>query len=85
MLPIRRSGVLQEVRGIEAARKVPGIEDVVVTAHLDEEIVPLPEGASYLGFAFARGETPAAVEAALREAGSRIETVVKPRLRVSRG
>src|SRR5712671_6199203 len=85
MLPIRRGGILQEVRGIESARKVPGVEDVVVTAHLDEEIVPLPEGASYLGFAFACGDSPAEVEAALREAGSRIEMVVAPKLRVTRG
>ena len=85
MLPIRRGGVLQEVRGIESARQVPGIEDVVVTAHLDEEIVPLPEGASYLGFAFARGDSPAGVEASLREPGSRIEMVVAPKLRVTRG
>jgi biotin carboxylase len=85
MLPIRRGGVLQEVRGIESARNVPGVEEVVVTAHLDEEIVPLPEGASYLGFAFARGDSPAEVEAALREAGSRIEMVVAPKLRVTRG
>jgi len=84
MLPIRRGGILQEVRGVESARQVPGVEDVVVTAHLDEEIVPLPEGASYLGFAFARGDSPAEVEAALREAGSRIETVVAPKLRVTR-
>ncbi|MFL5378328.1 MAG: ATP-grasp domain-containing protein [Myxococcales bacterium] len=85
MLPIRRGGVLQEVRGIESAKSVPGIEDVVITAHLDEEIVPLPEGSSYLGFAFARGDSPAQVEAALREAGSRIEMVVAPKLRVTRG
>ena len=84
MLPIRRGGILQEVRGIESARQVPGIEDVVVTAHLDEEIVPLPEGASYLGFAFARGDAPEEVEAALREAGSRIEAVVAPKLPVRR-
>ena len=31
-------------------------------------LVPLPEGASYLGFVFARGASPAAVEAALRDA-----------------
>jgi biotin carboxylase len=84
MLPIRRSGILQEVRGIEEAREVPGVEDIVITAHVDEEIVPLPEGASYLGFAFARGDSPADVEAALRRAGSRIETVVAPRLPVRR-
>jgi biotin carboxylase len=80
MLPIRRRGVLEEVRGVEGALRVPLIEDVTITAHAREELVPLPEGASYLGFAFARGETPAEVEAALREAGTRIEAVVTPKL-----
>jgi biotin carboxylase len=85
MLPIRKQGVLEEVHGIDAAKAVPLIEDVVVTAHLREEIVPLPEGASYLGFAFARGETPEQVEAALRAAGKKIEAVVTPRLPVAKG
>ncbi len=80
MLPIRKAGLLQEVRGLDAARAVPLIEDVVITAHLREELVPLPEGSSYLGFAFARGETPEAVERALRAAGSCIETVVSHKL-----
>src|SRR2546428_778500 len=83
MLPIRERGVLQEVRGVDEARRVPLIEDVVITAHLREEIVPLPEGASYLGFAFARGDTPEEVEAALRAAGARIEAVVTPKLPVA--
>jgi hypothetical protein len=30
--------------------------------------VPLPEGDRYLGFVFARGDTPAAVETSLRAA-----------------
>jgi len=85
MLPIRKRGVLEEVRGVEEARRVPLIEDVSITAHLREELVPLPEGASYLGFAFARGGTPAEVEAALREAGGRIEAVVTPRLPIAQG
>ena len=80
MLPIRKAGLLQEVRGLEAARRVPLIDDVVMTAHLREELVPLPEGSSYLGFAFARGESPAAVERALREAGACIEAVVSRKL-----
>ena len=42
-----------------------------------------PEGASYLGFVFARGETPELVERALRTAGSKIEAVVTPRLPVA--
>jgi hypothetical protein len=83
MFPIRKRGLLEEVRGLTEARAVPLIEDIVITARLREEIVPLPEGASYLGFAFARGEKPEQVEAALREAGSKIEAVVTPRLPVA--
>jgi biotin carboxylase len=80
MLPIRKRGVLEEVRGLEQARAVPLIEDVAITAHLREELVPLPEGASYLGFAFARGPSPEQVESALRTAGAAIQAVVNPTL-----
>ncbi|HET7786181.1 MAG TPA: ATP-grasp domain-containing protein [Myxococcales bacterium] len=83
MLPIRKGGVLEQVRGLEKARAVPLIEDVTITAHLREELVPLPEGASYLGFAFARGRSPDEVEAALRTAGGAIEAVVTPKLPVT--
>ncbi len=68
MLPIPRRGVLHGVSGLEVARAVPGVEDVVVTAPEGREVVPLPEGDAYLGFLFARGETPDEVEASLREA-----------------
>jgi biotin carboxylase len=84
MLPIRHGGILREVRGLEAARAVAGVTDVVITAHNDEELVPLPEGGSYLGFAFARGETPAQVEAALREAEARLNVRVSRKLDVAR-
>ena len=68
MLPIPRRGVLHGVAGVEAARRVPGVEDVVVTAQQGREVVPLPEGDAYLGFLFAKGATPGEVEASLREA-----------------
>jgi len=68
MLPIPRRGVLHGVTGVEAARAVPGVVDLVITAAEGRELVPLPEGDSYLGFLFAKGETPAAVEASLRAA-----------------
>ncbi|MBI5069820.1 MAG: ATP-grasp domain-containing protein [Deltaproteobacteria bacterium] len=68
MLPIPRAGVLHRVEGVEQARAVPGVEDVVITIPEGREVEPLPEGDSYLGFAFARGETPGAVEATLRVA-----------------
>jgi biotin carboxylase len=73
MLPIPGAGVLQEVRGQETALAVPGIEELILTAHKGQKLVPLPEGAPYLGFLFARGETPEQVEAGLRTAHSRLE------------
>jgi biotin carboxylase len=68
MIPIPRAGRLQAVHGQEPAAAVEGIEEVAITAHLGQELVPLPEGWQYLGFIFARAETPEAVEKALREA-----------------
>jgi len=58
--------VLRAVRGVEAARAVPGIDGIDVTAHPGQRLVPLPEGAQYPGFLFARAESPAAVVTALR-------------------
>jgi hypothetical protein len=55
MIPIPEAGFYQEAQGIEDARAVPGIEDVVITAKEFQKLVPLPEGSSYLGFTFARG------------------------------
>ena len=72
MLPIPRRGVLHGVTGVDAARDVAGIEDVIVTVPVGREVVPLPEGDAYLGFLFARGGTPDAVETALREAHRRL-------------
>jgi biotin carboxylase len=72
MLPIPRAGRLKSVRGTEAASAVAGIEEVAITAHPGQELVPLPEGWQYLGFVFARAETPEAVEAALRDAHARL-------------
>ena len=78
MIPIPRAGVLAEVRGVAAAEAVPAVEQVAITAHVGQELVPLPEGSRYLGFVFARGDTPEAVEAALREAHHRLDFVITP-------
>ena len=66
MLPIPRRGVLHAVDGQEAARCIPGIVALTMTIAIGQEVVPLPEGVQYLGFLFARGDTPEAVEASLR-------------------
>ena len=68
MLPIPRRGVYRGVDGVDAARGVPGIDDVRITAKEDAVIVPLPEGRSYLGFLFAHGDGADRVERSLREA-----------------
>jgi biotin carboxylase len=78
MIPIPRAGRLQQARGIQRARKVPGVEDVTITIPLGQMVVPLPEGNKYLGFIFARKESPEAVEATLREAHSRLQFVIEP-------
>ncbi len=80
MIPIPRGGVLQQVGGVEAAKAVAGVEDVVVTVRPGEVLVPLPEGSSYLGFIFARAREPAAVEAALRQAHQHLELAISPTL-----
>jgi len=76
MIPIPGAGTLQEVRGVAEAKAVPLIEDVQITAHAGERLVPFPDGSRYPGFIFARGETPGAVEAALRAAHGRLEFVL---------
>ncbi len=68
MIPIPEAGLLRAVDGVAEAAAVPLIESVEITARLNYPLVPLPEGDSYLGFIFARGASPAAVEAALRQA-----------------
>ncbi len=78
MIPIPSEGLLRRVSGEEEARAVPGIEDVQITARVGYPIVPLPEGDSYLGFIFARGATPEEVEAALREAHTRLRFTIEP-------
>lgn len=66
MIPIPREGIYVGVTGMEEARS--GVEEVIITAKQGQKLVPLPEGSSYLGFIFARGESPKAVEQALRSA-----------------
>jgi biotin carboxylase len=68
MIPVPRTGVLEDVKGVEAARAIAGVDDVVITAKKGERLVPLPEGASYPGFIFASGGDARFVEAALRAA-----------------
>lgn len=68
MIPIYRGGIYQGVTGVEEASAISDVEQIVITAKEGQKILPLPEGSSYLGFIFARGESPEGVEQALRRA-----------------
>jgi len=72
MIPIPRAGRLAAVHGVDDAAAVDGVEDVAITMHPGQDVIPLPEGWQYLGFIFARAQTPAAVERALRRAHARL-------------
>lgn len=82
MIPIPRRGYYRTVAGSDEARRVTGVDDLVITAKPDQLLLPLPEGASYLGFIFARASTPGEVEHALRTAHSRLSFTVDPELPV---
>ena len=78
MIPIPKRGILRRVDGLDEARAVAGIDEIHVTAKPDQLLVPLPEGASYLGFIFARGERTDGVEEALVEAHARLTFTIDP-------
>lgn len=65
MMPVPAHGVLRQVRGVAEARAIPGVSEVTITARSGDELVPLPEGNAYLGFAFAMGENSSQVIDAL--------------------
>lgn len=77
MLPVPRKGTLRSVFGQEAAMKVEGIHGVEITVPLDQSVEPLPDGDKYLGFMFAKGETPEEVEAALRQGYRRLGVLIE--------
>jgi len=76
MIPIPRAGILEEVRGQDRARAVPGIAGLELTIGPGRHVKPLPEGDRYLGFLFARADGPEGVEQALRTAHGHLEIVI---------
>lgn len=82
MIPIPRAGVFKRVEGLLEAQRIPGILDIDIQIREGYELVPLPEGASYLGFIFASADTAAEAEAALRKAHACLKIIVAPLFRV---
>ena len=85
MIPIPSRGMYKGVSGEEAARAVRGVADIRITAKAGQMLETLPEAGSYLGFIFARGATPGAAEAAVRQAHGKLSFGISAEIAVSRG
>lgn len=83
MIPIRQGGLLKRVEGILAASKVPHIEKIDIAIANGHELIPLPEGNQYLGFIFARAESPDEVTESLRKAFAELKFVTAPIFKLS--
>lgn len=78
MIPIPKAGVLKRVEGLLEAQKVPFVDEINIQIGEGHELIPLPEGASYLGFIFAYAPTPQQAEQALRDAHAKMKFVISP-------
>lgn len=78
MIPIPGAGILKRVEGILEAQRIPFIKDVMVEVRDGYELIPLPEGNSYLGFIFAEAATVKETEQALRDAHNCLNIVLAP-------
>ena len=83
MIPIPRRGRLRAVEGQAAARAVPGVTDLRITAKPDQLLETLPEAGSYLGFIFARGDTASDAERAVREAHAHLTFTIEREISVA--
>jgi hypothetical protein len=61
---------------------VEGIDEVTITAKIDQTLLPLPEGASYLGFIFARRASSDEAIAAVRDAHARLSFNIEKQIAV---
>jgi formate-dependent phosphoribosylglycinamide formyltransferase (GAR transformylase) len=82
MIPVPKSGVLERIEGEDAARSVPGITALEITARLHDYVAAWPEGSSYLGFLFAAGNSAEEVEEAIRSGHAKLDFELTPRLPV---
>ncbi len=82
MIPVPQSGIYEGVNGLDAAKKVEGVDEIMITAREKDYLAAWPEGSSYLGFIFARADKPEVAETALRAAHSQLKFTMTPRLPV---
>ncbi len=79
MIPITSSGILKRVEGLTEAMQTPHVKDVEIHINPGYELVPLPEGASFLGFIFAQAPDAERTYTALKTAYSCLRFVTQPK------
>jgi hypothetical protein len=82
MIPVPDNGIFVGVENLDAAARTPGVDEIIITAKPTQKLLRLPEGASYLGFIFARARSPEAVERSLRDAHSQLQFEIAKELPV---
>ena len=78
MIPVTDAGILKRVEGLTKALQVEYIVDIEIHIREGYELIPLPEGASYLGFIFAQGPDFDSVYRALRSAYQQLKFITQP-------
>ncbi len=78
MIPVTESGLMKRVEGLTAALQVEFIKDIEIHIQTGYELVPLPEGSSYLGFIFAQAPSYEQTYSALKTAYSKLRFVTQP-------
>jgi len=78
MIPITDSGLLKRVEGLTDAMQVNFIKDIEIHIREGYELVPLPEGSSYLGFIFAQAPNYEETFRALKSAYEKLRFVTQP-------
>jgi len=85
MIPIPKAGMLKRVEGLLQAQRIPFIEEINIQIREGHELIPLPEGSSYLGFIFAKAPDTQQAEQALREAHRQLEFIISPVWKLTQG
>ena len=78
MIPVTNSGILKRVEGLTNALEIPYIEDIEIHIREGYELIPLPEGSSYLGFIFAKAPKYHEVYQSLKSAYECLRFVTQP-------
>jgi hypothetical protein len=78
MIPVPRRGIYRGIEGVAAAQSVPGITGITISAQPGQIIAQPPDGASYLGFIFARAARPEEAECAMRDAHRLLKFDIRP-------